>query len=796
MSSTTCPNCEFNDDKTILIAAPIGAKNVIIPNTVQTIFGIDNNHNAFVNAKETLESFEFEKNNCLKIIQESAFYGCSKLQKINLSSCDSLISIGNHAFDSCKSVNEVIFPINSKLRSIGEYAFSYNAFKEIIFPRSIEELGKYCIANNDKLVNATFEPDSVIKLLPSYFLNGCTKILSFTIPKSVTTLNHFALGASNIIDFIVEEGNPSFVSSDHAVFTKKLTTLKYYPEGITGSYEIPNGVETIGTAAFDYTKLTSVILPNSVVTINSWVFYSSSITEIKLSEKLRTIDEYCFGQCDQLLSITIPEGVYKIGASCFESCTSLKEIVLPSTLTSLGGGAFNGVDPSIITFNEKSDFAINENMMITNKNHTTLCMYCGSTDSVQIPNTITKILDKAFSKVTTIKHITFQEDSELVSIGPSAFSRCSNLEDIVLPNKLETIGIHAFELCSNLVEIVISSSLKTIKYNCFRYCSLLTKISIKSSIAYTLEYSIFESVKSLQTVELSEGLISIGDSCFKGCQALEEIKIPASLQSLGEYVFSESGLSDIIFVEESSLEVLPDFTFYNCISLKQIKLPNSVKALGNYSFSGTGLENLILPQSVQVIDSFCFDSCSSLKTFTIPKDSKLSDISYGVFTGCDNFETIICNSTNFTLENTALFDKDMTQFIVLPPKSPVKYFSFPKTLKTIKSHALYGCRNIEVIFMPSDSVTEINQNAFMNCINLRQINIPLCVKTIGSNAFRGCKNLQCGLNIENRNSSYIDNLIGNARFPRKALTACIDRCTFLKKLHAHFIPLISIIIFQ
>ena len=68
MSSTTCPNCEFNDDKTILIAAPIGAKNVIIPKTVQTIFGIDNNHNAFVNAKETLESFEFEKDNCLKII--------------------------------------------------------------------------------------------------------------------------------------------------------------------------------------------------------------------------------------------------------------------------------------------------------------------------------------------------------------------------------------------------------------------------------------------------------------------------------------------------------------------------------------------------------------------------------------------------------------------------------------------------------------------------------------------------------------------------------------------------------
>ena len=39
--STTCPLCEFNDQKTELISAPPNAIEVIVPNSIQTIYGAE-----------------------------------------------------------------------------------------------------------------------------------------------------------------------------------------------------------------------------------------------------------------------------------------------------------------------------------------------------------------------------------------------------------------------------------------------------------------------------------------------------------------------------------------------------------------------------------------------------------------------------------------------------------------------------------------------------------------------------------------------------------------------------------
>ena len=50
--------------------------------------------------------------------------------------------------------------------------------------------------------------------------------------------------------------------------------------------------------------------------------------------------------CENLKTITIPEGVIQIGTSYeegpFESCKSLESVVIPSSVTSIGNLAFNG----------------------------------------------------------------------------------------------------------------------------------------------------------------------------------------------------------------------------------------------------------------------------------------------------------------------------------------------------------------------------------------------------------------------------------------------------------------------
>ena len=105
--STTCPLCEFDDQKTLLISAPSNAEEVIIPHSVKTIYGADETHNAFFVARDSLKSFSFEANSQIQTIQRYAFSQCSVLQSIDLSSCTNLQSIADFAFYHCNSVKSI-----------------------------------------------------------------------------------------------------------------------------------------------------------------------------------------------------------------------------------------------------------------------------------------------------------------------------------------------------------------------------------------------------------------------------------------------------------------------------------------------------------------------------------------------------------------------------------------------------------------------------------------------------------------------------------------------------------------
>ena len=79
------------------------------------------------------------------------------------------------------------------------------------------------------------------------------------------------------------------------------------------------------------------------------------------------------------------------------------------------------------------------------------------------------------------------------SIGKDAFSRCSSLTSITIPNSVTSIGEGAFYFCSGLTSITIPNSVTSIGYSAFSYCYGLTSITIPNSVT------------------------SIGKTAFKGC---------------------------------------------------------------------------------------------------------------------------------------------------------------------------------------------------------------------------------------------------------------------------------------
>lgn len=183
------------------------------------------------------------------------------------------------------------------------------------------------------------------------------------------------------------------------------------------------------------------------------------------------------------------------------------------------------------------------------------------------------------SDFTTLRNIQSLEHLDIsrvnLSVLPTeAFSQCTNIKSVILPNTLTAIGTQAFCL-SSLVSISIPASVETIEGGAFFRCTALQTVT-------------FEKGSKLKTIKNG----SIWSGVFKSCTSLTTIEIPASVETIRGGAFSDcTFLKTVTFEKGSQLLTVVgyynDGAFSDCTALTTVDMSacTQVTEIGYRAFS-------------------------------------------------------------------------------------------------------------------------------------------------------------------------------------------------------------------
>jgi hypothetical protein len=273
-------------------------------------------------------------------IDDNAFANCFNLRGVTIP--DSVTSIGRLAFSGCNRLTRIT--MSNHLTSIGEFAFqSCSSLTSLIIPISVTSIGQYAFTGCSSLTSLEI-PDSVTSIERS-IIQGCQGLTSFKIPRSVTSINTYQLfsGCTSLISIDVDIQNIYYSSILGVLFNKSATKLLAYPQGLIGSYTIPNSVTSIDLNAFaDCTNLTEVIIPNSVTSIGDLAFAScANLTNVIIPNSVISIGQSAFRFCVKFTKVIISNSVTSISNYAFNNCSNLAKLIIGASVTYIGNDAFN-----------------------------------------------------------------------------------------------------------------------------------------------------------------------------------------------------------------------------------------------------------------------------------------------------------------------------------------------------------------------------------------------------------------------------------------------------------------------
>ena len=223
---------------------------------------------------------------------------------------------------------------------------------------------------------------------------------------------------------------------------------------------------------------------------------------------------------------------------------------------------------------------------------------------------------------------------------------------------------------------------------------------------------------------------------YKGGAA--SIRVPATIDgytviAIGKNAFENNKVIGSVVVSDT-ITSIGERAFYNCTNLYLLELPDCVTEIGASAFAYSSISSILLPKDLEKIGNQAFLGCSELTSLTIPKlvTEMGTPTSWGDGTGA--------------LHGSYIEELEFEQGMEVIPQYAARKDSFltyvviPDSVTTIQEEAFLSCTALQNIVLP-DSVTVLGVKVFAYS-GLTSLQLPKNLVTIGNQAFLECEQLK------------------------------------------------------
>ncbi|MDR1642998.1 MAG: leucine-rich repeat protein [Clostridiales bacterium] len=686
----------------------------------------------------------------ISAIGNGAFWGCEELVYISLP--DTVTEIGNNAFNLCTSLENITLSAN--LEIVGEKFISGTKILSITIPKSVtsfSDLGAFKDASN--LVHVTFEQGTIN--IPSYVLYQARSVKSISIPESVASIDDHAFNYCIALDNV--ELPDSII---------EIKNLAFYGCESLKNIKLPAKVEKLGGNIIQGTSISSITIPKTVTTVNSYAFSGTDyLIQATFEDGIVKIPANALSNAKSLTSVTIPSSVKEIGNSAFDGCLSLENLILPPNVEKLGNSLIRGTKVSSITLPR----SVTETTMsggngpLSGAEYLTKATFedgikaipnyalygAKSLTEVIIPNSVTIIGDNAFRGCIALKSISLPDT--ILEIGYSAFEGCESLESLTLPAKVEKLSSTIIR-GTKVSSVIVPKTLTTFSSDgAFNGAELLTQVDFEDGTIKVPNYALSNATK-VTSIILPDSVTEIGNYAFNGCQSLTNFTITDKIEKLGSAFLGGTGVSSITIPKTVTIMQSSTGAFYGANNLTNIVFADGTTRIPEYALNdASSITSVTIPDSVTVIGKYAFLDCTAIDNLTF--SDAVTEIEEYAFSGCKNLKNISLPAKVIKLGNNILDDTGVTSITIPKTFVPVKNnsaFNGARNLKQaifeagtteIPNYALFQAIELTSIVFP-DTITRIGDYAFYACVSLKNLSLPDTIKEIGNNAFERCTALE------------------------------------------------------